>query len=113
MVLSLNYFEPLCSLVVPTYRSCAIDNGGDSRQGPGIAFKALVGPLGSQVRNKRQRRRERFKFSLNGMQPELDILTKSADTAVVIRAYGPLTRPPHTSSITILTVNSMHDVCLK
>lgn len=26
-------------------------------------------------------------------------LTRSADTAVVMRAYGPLTRPPHTSSM--------------
>lgn len=27
------------------------------------------------------------------------MLTKSADTAVVMREYGPLTRPPHTSSM--------------
>ena len=30
---------------------------------------------------------------------DASVLTRSADTAVVMRAYGPFTRPPHTSSI--------------
>lgn len=36
-------------------------------------------------------------FSRLGL--ELNTLTKSADTAVVMREYGPLTRHPHTNSM--------------
>lgn len=33
-------------------------------------------------------------------------LTKSAETAVVMREYGPLTKPPHTSSIPAISNNT-------
>lgn len=40
-----------------------------------------------------------YKHNYTGITVGLNILTKSADTAVVMSAYGPFTRPPHTNSI--------------
>lgn len=40
-----------------------------------------------------------MRYEFSSLELELNTLTKSADTAVVMRAYGPLTRPPHTNSM--------------
>lgn len=77
--------------------SRAVDDGGDRRQRPGVAFQALVGPLGSKVRRKRAG--SIITCDFRGGRRVKRPLTRSADTAVVMRAYGPLTRPPHTSSM--------------
>lgn len=38
-------------------------------------------------------------YTFSRLALELKTPTKSADTAVVMREYGPLTRPPHTNSM--------------
>lgn len=96
-----------------TYWSCAVNDGRDSRKGPGIALEALVCSLGSKVKTEwdgiwGQRQtpppptttREDY-ISVKQQWERLThyTLTRSAATAVVIRAYGPFTSPPHTSSI--------------
>lgn len=83
-----------------TYRSRPVDDGGDCGQRSGVSFQALVGPL----RSKGQKREECSDWVSNPgwiqeLESEVKQLTRSAETAVVMREYGPLTSPPHTSSI--------------
>lgn len=100
---------PLCfstdtewRVVILTYRSCAIDDGSHSGQRSGVAFQTLVGALGSKVKEGNKRSWADLVYNcvqFIRLEFELNTLTKSAETAVVMREYGPLTNPPHTSSM--------------